>query len=897
MTGQTISHYKILEKIGSGGMGEVWKAEDLKLGRQVALKFLASHLVSDAETLKRFEREAKAAASLSHPNICHVYEIDEADGKAFLAMEFVKGEALDARIEKGPMPLNDALDLGRQIAEGLQEAHAAGVVHRDVKPGNILVTPEGRAKILDFGLALLTEGSKLTKLDTTVGTVAYMSPEQAQGAEVDHRTDIWALGVVLYEMVAGVRPFKGQYDQALLYEIVNEQPEPLTGIRAGVPMELEVFVGKCLAKDAADRYDSAAELAKDLRTLAEKLKSGRSTILRTNLTAGVPQTMTGAHAPSPPEAMIVQQRSLRVLQSLLAAATLASLVLGFLYFAQSPPEAPETPTRRFSFSQEGLRAASISPDGRYIAFAVGTEPESSLWLRALGSETPREIPGTEGARPIVSGWSPDSKSIVFATTTEIKRVAIDGGDLVTLSDLPGGAAPTFEGVSWSPEGERIVFSSPGGVLYGIPARGGQRRNLVERHASGARWPHFLPVGAGSEALVYEAGSRIWVLDLDSGERREIGPGSSPVYSRDGYLITGSGDTSEPGLRALPFSLATLQPLGEAFPITEDGQFASVARDGTLVFSAGTGSSSQTLVWRGRAGEVLESIGQPQQSIIRPALASDDQRVAVGSRVGSREGGAPEIWIHDLSRSTKTRLTLLDEESQGTPDWSPSGQDVVYTSQSEEGYRLMSARADGTGEPVVLVESSNILNAPAWSRDGRYLLYYETEPNTIEDIQDIRYIEFGADGTAGEPITFIGSPAGERDPKLSPDGRFLTYISPESGRDEIYVQPFPDGSWRRQASVNGGRDPRWSPVGDELYYATGAGLMAVSVSTEQGFTLGQPQLLFEDPSLFTGGPGAMYDVSADGQRFVTVAPVEGEDETTTPSVRIVENWHEEFRERE
>ena len=297
------------------------------------------------------------------------------------------------------------------------------------------------------------------------------------------------------------------------------------------------------------------------------------------------------------------------------------------------------------------------------------------------------------------------------------------------------------------------------------------------------------------------------------------------------------------------------------------------------------------------GEVLESIGQPQQSIIRPALASDDQRVAVGSRVGSREGGAPEIWIHDLSRSTKTRLTLLDEESQGTPDWSPSGQDVVYTSQSEEGYRLMSARADGTGEPVVLVESSNILNAPAWSRDGRYLLYYETEPNTIEDIQDIRYIEFGADGTAGEPITFIGSPAGERDPKLSPDGRFLTYISPESGRDEIYVQPFPDGSWRRQASVNGGRDPRWSPVGDELYYATGAGLMAVSVSTEQGFTLGQPQLLFEDPSLFTGGPGAMYDVSADGQRFVTVAPVEGEDETTTPSVRIVENWHEEFRERE
>ena len=279
MVGQTISHYKILEQLGAGGMGEVWKAADLKLERQVALKFLAPHLVSDPEIHKRFEREAKAAASLNHPNICHVYEIDEADGKAFLAMELVKGESLEALIEKGPVALEDALDLARQLAEGLREAHNNGIVHRDIKPANALVTPDGLVKILDFGLALLTEGSKLTQLDTSVGTVAYMSPEQAQGSEVDRRTDLWALGCVLYELISGQRPFQGQYDQAIVYSILNEEPQPLTGVRTGVPVELELLVGKCLAKDAANRYQNADDLIVDLRNLGEKLKSDKSTVL------------------------------------------------------------------------------------------------------------------------------------------------------------------------------------------------------------------------------------------------------------------------------------------------------------------------------------------------------------------------------------------------------------------------------------------------------------------------------------------------------------------------------------------------------------------------------------------------------------------------------------------
>ena len=281
MTGRNISHYKILEKIGEGGMGVVYKAEDTKLDRTVALKFLAAHLLADAESRKRFEREAKTAAALNHPNICTIHEIGEAEGRTFLAMEFIEGESLQARIESGPLPLNEALDLARQTADGLEAAHETGVVHRDIKPGNLLITPKGQLKILDFGLALLTEGSKLTQLDTTLGTIAYMSPEQTMAAGTDSRTDIWALGVVLYEMVSGRLPFRGDYDRAVMYSITSEEPEPLTGLRTGVPMELEWLINKCLAKQPDGRYQNAADLIVDLTALSKKMESGQSTIMGT----------------------------------------------------------------------------------------------------------------------------------------------------------------------------------------------------------------------------------------------------------------------------------------------------------------------------------------------------------------------------------------------------------------------------------------------------------------------------------------------------------------------------------------------------------------------------------------------------------------------------------------
>ncbi len=895
MIGQTISHYKILEHVGSGGMGDVWKAEDLKLGRHVALKFLASHLVSDPEIQKRFEREARAAASLDHPNICTIHEIDAADGKTFLAMSLVEGGSLEERIEKGPLPLNEALDIARQIAEGLQAAHAVGVVHRDIKPGNILLTPEGRVKILDFGLALLTEGSKLTKLDTTVGTVAYMSPEQAQGGEVDHRTDIWALGCLLYEMVAGQRPFQGHYDQALVYSIVNEDPEPLTALRTGVPMELEVFVGKCLAKDAADRYDSAAELAKDLRTLGEKLKSGRSKVLRpTDLS--VPAVPALAGQPLDP-VLAPPPSSLRIWQGLLAVVTLSLLGVLAFHFTQAPPEKPLI---RFSFAPEGLDAAttshveSISPDGRYILYVKQTDGESSLWLRSLGDEATRQVPGTTGA--IGGFWSPDSASIGFQVGSELRRTSIDGGNPITLCKLPSLGYFAFRGGSWSPDGERIVFSSDV-RLYEVAARGGNPRLLYEPPVGSpkldAMYPRFLPADGGPPALVYTAShgpndQNMAVLNLETGERRDLGRGNRVVYSRDGYLIHGSGGFAERGLWARPFSRETLEPSGDAFPISTDGFAPAVSNHGTLAYLDDAGAAAlETLLWRNRLGERIESIGQPQPNINRPAISPDGNRIAVASD----ESGNRDIWVHDLIRSTKTRLTFTDR-LEFWPAWSPSGQEIAYRLNTGGGATsLMRKAADGTGEAVALVEAEVGMSSPDWSRDGRYLLYTEHHPESTR--ADIRYLELQDDGGASEPVTFLATAANERNPRLSPNGRFLADSSDESGRDEIYVRPFPSGEGKWQVSVNGGGDARWRRDGGELYYVEGTTLMAVSVSTEQSFTLGQPHALFESSDLFRG----WYDVSADGERFLMVAPLEEGEETAPPRIRVVQNWQEEFRDRE
>ncbi len=914
MVGQSISHYKLVEKLGEGGMGVVYKAEDTKLNRQVALKFLAQHLLDDAEAKERFLREAQAAAALHHPNVCPVYEIDEVDGKTFISMAFLKGETLEAQISEGPLPIKDALDITRQVADGLQAAHAEGVVHRDIKPANIIISPEGRPTIMDFGLARLTEASRLTKLDTAMGTVAYMSPEQAQGMEVDSRSDLWSLGCVLYEMVSGQRPFQGQYDQALLYEIVHEEVAPLTSVRAGVPMELEFIVGKCLAKDRDDRHQAAKEIAVDVRTLAEKLKSGRSTILRTTpMTGPVPATMTAAQTLNPAEALppgavVVQQKSQRLLQGLAAGFALAFLGLLAVHFTEAPPDAP---LRRFALagaetvgtggsvgSGRYTSPVAISPDGRHIAY-TSPNPAQGLAVQDLEQSGPRALEGSEGA--VSPFWSPDSEFIGFATTEALFKVSVRGGVPSRLCELPN---DHFHGGSWSPDGESIVFSSgQPHSLYEVSARGGSPELIasteeLEQPLTGAPalWPHFLPASAGDRVVVFSVGGytepTLVAQDLATGRRTVLGPGAFPHYAASGHILSQpAAEVYE--LWALPFSLDTLETVGESFPVSQGSGYPTASDEGTMVYLDNMGGNgigrTLTLAWRDRTGELLETVGQPQ-NMAQPALSPDGQRVAVRSN----ESGYLDIWVHDLIRSTKTRLTF-DEVTESQPAWSPSGREIAYRHRGGQTESLMRKAADGTGEAVVLVESESNLRWPDWSHDGRYLVYIEENSDTQ---RDIRYVELGSDGAASEPVTVLSTPASEDRPQLSPDGRFLAYMSTESGRNEIYVQPFPNGAGKWQVSGNGGDQIRWSSDGSELFYAEGLTLMSVSVSTEQGFTLGQPQMLFESDAL-TSNFSTTYDVSADGQRFVMTMTVgDGDDgEMAPPSIRIVQNWYEEFRDRE
>ena len=510
----------------------------------------------------------------------------------------------------------------------------------------------------------------------------------------------------------------------MLYEIVHEEPAALTGLRTGVPVELEFIVGECLAKDRDDRTGTAQEVSRKLRTLAEKLKSGHSTILRTsNLTAGVPATMTGAHTLNPAEALppgavIVQQSSHRAAQALAAVATLALLALAFVHFTQAPPP---TPLRRFSFAPDAYTQDSsyISPDGKFILYRAGTGAQNSLWLRSLENESARELAGTIGANNWAF-WSPDSLSIGFATGNELKRVPINGGDPITLCQLPGASYP-FLGGTWSPDGERIVVSS-GFRLYEIAARGGEPEMLFEPGEGQRRnyWnPHFLPTDGGSHGLAYVAAvgladQMLAVMDLETGERRELGPGSRPGYSSDGYLIHGPMNPQEGGLRALPFSLDTLEATGQSFPIDETGRFASVSRDGSLVYTDSPTGGSRQLVIRDRSGEILQSVDSSLGGLPSPAVSPDGRSVAFGV-----DG---DIWVYDLNRDVRARLTSSSEVGEHSAFWPSSSEELSYGSRGDQGNQVMSQVADGSVASRTLLETTRTLVTLDWSSDGQYLVY-------------------------------------------------------------------------------------------------------------------------------------------------------------------------------
>ena len=855
---RTISHYQLLEKIGEGGMGVVYKALDTNLNRTVALKFLAAHLTEEPNAKERFRREAQAAAAVDHSNICTVHEIDESGGQMFIAMAYVEGQSLDKKIAAGPLALDEPLDIAIQTAEGLQAAHEKGVVHRDVKSSNVMLTPQGQVKILDFGLARLADRSRLTKTETVVGTVSCMSPEQAERKPNDRRTDVWSLGVLLYEMVAGRLPFEGDREHAVLYAIVHQQPTPITALRVGIPVELDHYVGKALAKDADDRYQHVEEMVVDLRSL--KRASSSSASLHVGTQPGPAARDRGA-SPVPVGP--------RLYQTLLAVAVVALLAVSFVHFRESPPEVP---LRRFALKPpQGFGASfysnyvAVSPDGKHVGFIGGAE--RALWVQDLDQRQPRLIDGTEGAVDLF--WSPDSEFIgfvaggtEFGAGGELKKISRQGGIAVAVCQVP---PSHFHGGYWSPDGRSIVFSSGNPhSIYEVPAAGGTPEVIIapedpETSSGGPTgvivWPRFLPPEAGDRVLVFGFGDQIeltmMVQDLDTGWREILGTGVFPVYSPSGHIVYQPSPLTT-DLWALPFSLDTLKASGQAFPVSANSRGPTVADDQTLVYLDGTGLGREQLVWLDRSGNKTGEIGVTRQKFYGPALSPDGRFVAVQTT----EGTDRDVWVYDVTRGVGTLLSPGPEYDYG-PSWSPSGDEVTFTSlrmgPTKSNGDIILVKADGGGEEQVLVATTETESVFDWSHDGKYILYDTLDQ---ENGIDLWYLERNEDGWTPRP--FLRTSFDEAIPRFSPDGRHIAYVSNESGQNEVYVERFPEGGQKVTVSSGGGKGARWSRNGKELFYVEGDALIAVSVSTGSSFSVGSTTRLFDHASL-KNSP-VPYDVS-------------------------------------
>jgi serine/threonine-protein kinase len=875
MIGKTISHYKIIEKLGEGGMGIVYKAEDSKLKRNVALKFLPPELTRDTEAKERFVHEARAASALQHTNICTIHAIDETeDGQLFICMDYYKGETLKKKIDQRPLKLDDAINIATQIAQGLAKAHEAEIVHRDIKPANIIITEDDEVKILDFGLVKLTGFTKLTKPGSTLGTTWYMSPEQLRGEKVDHRTDIWALGVVFYEMITGEQPFKGEYEQAVSYGILNDEPESITALRSGMPISLDGIISKALAKEAKQRYQHIDEIPVDLVNI-ETRPSGTSQISRSAVSGSTIQQ------PAVNQKVI----SWRIVVPLLVAAITITSIATWLLKPQ-----PEKPVERFIHTHHPgehvyMYDPTISPDGTKIVYGADPEGFEYLYLRKIDQFSVTTITNFEGAR--LPFFSPDSRELCFFTEEKLKKVFIDGGPVQNVCDVASSSGGT-----WGDDGT-IIFAGDGLGLFRVSALGGIPKVILAPDSGKSseyyRWPEMLP---GSKAVLYaawEGGSyneaNIAVLNLETYESKPlITGGTRPLYSPTGHILFGRSGS----YWAVPFDVKGLKITGKEIPIQEgvgiyDDGAAELrfSKNGILIYiPAVITEENRTLVLVDRQG-VETPLTDIQHHYTYPRFSPAGTQVAVG--IYNSKTTNTNIWIHNVARGTQTPLTS-DGSFNGYPIWTPDSKMVIFSS-NRSGFRdIYWKRADGIGEAEPVITGENRQYAGSWSADGTLFTFCEVHPTTGPDIR----VYTTKDSTA---TPFINTPNEEVGPTISPDGHWIAYTSDKTGRWEIYITAYPGPGREEPISTQGGERVVWAPDGRELFYRVGNKMMVVSVETRPSLKLGIPEPLFEK-SYRSGGWIPQYDIHPDGDRFVMIK----DDESITNQINIVLNWFEVLKKK-
>ncbi|MBL8290825.1 MAG: serine/threonine-protein kinase, partial [Bryobacterales bacterium] len=757
MIGQTLGPYRITSKLGEGGMGVVYRAHDPRLGRDLAIKVLPEAFARDPDRMARFEREARTLAALNHPNVAVLHGLEEAGGVHALVMELVDGPTLADRLTAGRIPIDEALGIARQIADALEAAHEKGITHRDLKPANIKITSEGKVKLLDFGLAKAMEGggdkpgnpensptmTAMSGVGVILGTAGYMSPEQARGAPVDKRTDIWAFGVVLYEMLAGRRLFPGETVSDALAGVLKTDPD-WSALPANTPPWVRRLLARCLERDRRKR----------LRDIGDAY-----------LEESAPPEPAPVHRP----------------RWMIPALAAVAVVAGLTGWLLRTPKPVELPVRSFSFAPAGLdntdylRRAVISPNGKYIVYVA----ESKLWIRDLASEQPRALEGTENAEGPF--WSPDSTSVAFAAGQELKKSGINGGLPFVVTRFVGG----FRGGDWSEDGSTIIFSSLGQGLSEVPAKGGSQRTISRASGFSYYSPQFLPSPGGPPRVLTGKGSRLVqtleLIDVATGKSETIREGAYPAYSPSGHILFRIAPP-QPGLWAMAFSPRTLKAQGEPFPLLNAGSDFNASLDGTLVWADAVLAAKRQMVWRDRSGAKLAVAGAPESFLGNVSISPDGTRAAYSAT----EQGNADIWIQNLNSPARTRLTF-GSDSEFSPCWAPSGKEIAFASRSTRPADIFLQAADGTGEPRAIVASPLAEVPLAWSPDGLTLLFFRNDPSTGGDLWFVRR---KADGSFEAPVPFLRSAFDEQFGQFSPDGRFVVYGSNESGRMEVYVRPFP-----------------------------------------------------------------------------------------------------------